>query len=117
MGKALCSRNKDLDFFSTTDPISPAGPGGASVPISTSATKAQRNHRDSGYSSASGPISQQRNRENVYGINNGTWNRRGVAEKRVNRSHRNPVMVLSKAGSTNSNASFSEVSRGFFLAN
>eukprot|EP00108_Taenia_solium_P010456 TsM_001163800 transcript=TsM_001163800 gene=TsM_001163800 len=90
MGKALCSRGKDIDLFSSTD---------SSASLSTAGYR----NRDSGYSSGGGGATISHNRAAASGGggsndgNNGgsngrsvPWPRRGFAERRLYRSHRSP---------------------------
>uniref|UniRef100_A0A915EYC7 Eukaryotic translation initiation factor 4 gamma 2 n=1 Tax=Echinococcus canadensis TaxID=519352 RepID=A0A915EYC7_9CEST len=90
MGKALCSRGKDIDLFSSTD----------SASLSTTSYR----NRDSGYSSGGGGANTSHNRtaasagscvsnDGNYGGNNecsGSWTRRRFAERRPYRSHQSP---------------------------
>ncbi|KAL5103490.1 Eukaryotic translation initiation factor 4 gamma 1 [Taenia crassiceps] len=92
MGKALCSRGKDIDLFSSTD---------SSASLSTTGYR----NRDSGYSSGGGGTTTLHYRTatssgggsgsndgNHSGSNgrSGPWPRRGFAERRPYRSHRSP---------------------------
>lgn len=91
MGKALCSRGKDIDLFSSTD---------SSASLSATGYR----NRDSGYSSGGGGVVTSHNRtaassggggsnDGNHGGGNGRsgpWPRRGFAERHPYRSHRSP---------------------------